>query len=184
VNKKLIFRYKEILRLSMARIRTHLFKLQGARIGVKCFIGSGVRIDRPWTAEIGVRCVMEPMVWIDVVSDNASFRLGDFTFMGRGVHVFISEKVVIGSNCLIGDGVIISDHKHNIEYGKLIGSQGCISDPIEIGDDVMLSVRSIILQGVRIGNGAIVGPGSVVTNDIPPYSIAAGNPARIIGKRK
>lgn len=183
MNKKLIFRYKELVRLSMARMRAYLLTLQGASVGEKCLMGSGLRIDRPWTVEFGKRCVLEPQVWIDIVSDNASFRMGDYTFMGRGVHIFISERVSIGSNCLIGDGVIISDHKHNIEYGKLIGLQGCTSDPVKIEDDVMLSVRSIILQGVSIGKGAVVGPGAVVTGNIPPYSIAAGAPARIVGKR-
>ncbi len=181
--KKLIFKCKELVRLCMARMRAHLVKLQGARVGSKCLMGSGVMVDRPWTAKFGERCVLEPQVWIDTVSDNASFQVGDYTFIGQGAHVFISERVSIGSNCLVGDGVIISDHKHNIEAGKLIGLQGCTSNPVEIGDDVMLSVRCIILQGVSIGKGAVVGPGAVVTGDIPPYSIAAGAPARIVGKR-
>ena len=183
MNNKLIFKCKEFVRLSIARMRAHFVRFQGARVGRKCLIGSGVRIDRPWTAKFGLRCVLDPQVWIDTVSDNASFQVGDYTFIGRGAHIFISEMVSIGSNCLIGDGVIISDHKHNIEQGKLIGSQGCTSDPVDIEDDVMLSVRSIILQGVSIGKGAVVGPGAVVTGNIPPYSIAAGAPARIVGKR-
>ena len=180
---KLVFRFREFLRLACARLRTHWVRFQGARVGAKCFFGRGVRVDRPWTAEFGTRCVLEPDVWLDTAVDDAVFSLGDHSFIGRGAHVMTIESVRIGSHALIGDGVVISDHRHNIEAGKLINSQGCNSAPIEIGDDVMLCVRSVILQGVRIGDGAVVGAGAVVTRDVPPNAIVAGIPARVLRQR-
>ena len=56
--------------------------------------------------------------------------------------------------------------------------------PITIGDDVWIGSRVIILGGVNVGNGAVIGAGSVVTHDVPPYSVVGGNPARIIKSRK
>lgn len=69
-------------------------------------------------------------------------------------------------------------------YGRLAsyalpGKPGCIV----VGNDVWLGARSIILSGVRIGDGAVVGAGSVVTHDVPPYAVVAGNPARLLRYR-
>ncbi|WP_233191214.1 MULTISPECIES: DapH/DapD/GlmU-related protein [unclassified Cryobacterium] len=57
-----------------------------------------------------------------------------------------------------------------------------IGDRVVIEDDVFLGARSIVLKGVRIGTGSVIGAGSVVSRSIPPGSIAAGNPCRVIGK--
>lgn len=178
------WRALEKKRLAMARLRSYYFCLLGAHVGSKCLFGHGVRIDRPWTTQFGSRCVLEPDVWLDVVDDAAEVRIGDHAFLGRGTHLLISEGVTIGHHCLIGDGVIISDHKHNTDSGELIESQGCTSAKIHIGNDVLLCVRSIILQGVTIGDGAIVGPGAVVSQDVRPNTIVGVPPARMLGARQ
>lgn len=58
------------------------------------------------------------------------------------------------------------------------------AEPVEIGDDVFVGARAIILRGVTVGEGSVVGAGSVVTRDIPAYSVCAGNPARVIRSLK
>lgn len=181
--QRIIWRFCEKKRIAIARLRTYVFGFLGARIASKCLFGSGTRIDRPWTIRIGSRCVLEPDVWFDVVDDDAEIRVGDHVFFGRGVHLLISNGVTIGDHCLIGDGVIIADHKHNTLSGELIETQGCSSAKITIGNDVLLCVRSIILQGVTIGDGAIVGPGAVVSQDVKPYAIVGTPPARPLGNR-
>ena len=183
MNRKL-WRIRELFRLSRERIRTWQHRALGATIGQKCLFGHDLRIDRPWTVTIGSRCTFEPSVWFDVVSDSASVKLGDHVFLARGVHLMISDGLTIGANSLLGDGVIISDHKHNVAAGRLIGDQGCNSAPVVIGSDVLICVRAIILQGVRIGNGAIIGPGAIVTQDVPENAIVGTAPARMLGNRQ
>lgn len=179
-----LWRLGELKRLAMARLRSKRVALAGAGMGPKCLLGSHCRIDRPWTTTFGSRCVLEPDVWFDIVSDNAQVVVGDHVFFGRGTHLLISDGVSIGNHCLIGDGVIISDHKHNSLAGQLIETQGCSSGRITIGNDVLLCVRAVILQGVHIGDGAIVGPGAVVTQDVKPNCIVGVPPARMLGSRE
>ncbi|TWU27168.1 2,3,4,5-tetrahydropyridine-2,6-dicarboxylate N-acetyltransferase [Novipirellula galeiformis] len=181
---RLLWKFAEIKRLSFARIRSKWFAVCGAAVGAKCLFGCKSRIDRPWTTKFGTRCVLEPDVWFDVVSDDAEIVVGDHVFIGRGTHLLISDGVSIGDHCLIGDGVVISDHKHNTFSGELIDGQGCSSDRITIGDGVLLCVGSVILQGVHIGEGAIVGPGAVVSQDVKPGSIVGSPPARMLGMRE
>ncbi len=152
-------------------------------VGEKCLFGKHVRLDRPWTVQFGSRCVLEPDVWFDVAADDARVTVGNGVFFGRGVHALITNALSIGNNCLIGDGVILSDHRHCTEAGRTIGSQGCVSDAITIGSDVMICVRSVILQGVTIGDGAIIGPGATVTTDVKPYAMVGAPPARAFGTR-
>lgn len=177
------WRLAEKRRLAIARLRSKYTRAMGAQVGPKCLFGRGVRIDRPWTATFGQRCVLEPDVWLDVVADEARISIGDSAFLGRGTHLFVSQKVTIGNHVLIGDGAIISDHKHNTVGGIPIGQQGCNAAPIRVGDDVLICVRAIILQGVTIGDGAIIGPGAVVTQDVPPNAIVASPPGRTVGMR-
>lgn len=105
--------------------------------------------------------------------------------ISAGVNVRIGERVLIGAGVLITD----SDH-HVVEPGpgekrRFMGLPlGNQSHSVLIGDDVFLGARSIVLKGVNIGDGSVVGAGSVVTQSIPPFSVAAGNPCRVIRNLK
>lgn len=92
--------------------------------------------------------------------------------------VFIGNFVMIGPNTCIVSG------NHGFLRGDIpMVRQKPISAPIKIADDVWIGANVIILPGTTIGQGAIVGGGSIVTKNIEPYSIAAGNPAKVIRKR-
>lgn len=96
----------------------------------------------------------------------------------------IQSHLEIGENTLIAPGCYICDYDHNFEnLEKPINKQGYVSQPITIGSDVWIGAKSIILKGVHIGKGVVIGAGSVVTCDIPDFSIAVGNPARVVKKR-
>ncbi len=170
-------------RIAAARLRTYGYRLLGCQIGPKCLFGSGVKIDRPWTVKMGQRCMLEPNVWFDIVSDEAFVTVGEHVFMGRNVHLLISDGLTIGNHCLIGDGVAIADHKHNTAPGLRIGEQGCNSAKVTIGNDVMICVRAMILQGVTIGDGAIIGPGAIVSQNVQPNAIVGVAPGRVLGNR-
>ncbi|QKC94102.1 CatB-related O-acetyltransferase [Mesorhizobium sp. NZP2298] len=103
--------------------------------------------------------------------------------------------VRIGSFCSIGPDVLfICAAEHRVDTattfpiqfvkGKIRNAPGTGGKgPITVGHDVWIGARSIILAGVAIGNGAIIGAGSIVTRDVPPYAVAFGNPARVIRYR-
>lgn len=94
--------------------------------------------------------------------------------------ITIGDYTIIGSGCLITDTdshPIIAEYRQRVDYLKYTKSK-----PIKIGKSVFIGARSIIMKGVTIGDGAVVGAGSVVTQDVPANTIVAGNPARIIRK--
>lgn len=118
-----------------------------------------------------------------------------------GRCVCIGANTSIACNGKIGDGVLISsnvgivgryDHDHK-EVGRYISQSAWLygksgrpldgRDFVHINDDVWIGFGAIILSGVTIGNGAIVAAGAVVTKDVEPYAIIAGNPAQKIGER-
>ena len=120
----------------------------------------------------------------NVVIGNSSY-VGDNAFFNC-----LLAKVVIGNYVIIADDVLFITGNHRFDLvGKRIceiaNSEKRPDDDLDIiiCDDVWIGSRSIILKGVTIGEGSIVGAGSVVTKDVPPYTVVAGNPAKPIKKR-
>ena len=109
--------------------------------------------------------------------------LGDDS--GIGVNAKLSPGVSIGNNVMMGEDVLFLTRNHAFADPKVpIRDQGYLeTEEIQIGDDVWIGTRSIILPGVHVGTGAVIGAGSVVTKAIEPYAIVAGNPAGVIGHR-
>jgi acetyltransferase-like isoleucine patch superfamily enzyme len=113
-------------------------------------------------------------------------HVGNDVFIGRGAIISASEGIRIGSGVTIGPEFMVMGGDHNFRsVGHRIFEQkeGGDNKPIMIEDDVWIGARVLILKGVRVGEGAIVGAGAVVTKSIPPYTIWGGNPARKIGTR-
>lgn len=122
-------------------------------------------------------------------------KMGKYSFCGYDCKIINCE---IGAFCSIADGVVIGGAQHPIEWGstspvfyngrdsvtkKFSEFDRPLNPKTKIGNDVWIGERAIIKGGVSIGDGAVVGMGSIVTHDIPPYCIAVGNPAKIIKKR-
>lgn len=122
-----------------------------------------------------------------------SIKIGDNFYIGK--HSFIETDAVIGDNVIIANFVaIIGRHDHNhtqIGVPTRLASQirdkdyawKGLNQGIIIEDDVWIGVGSILLSGIKIGIGSVIAAGSVVTKDVLPYSIYAGNPARKIRDR-
>lgn len=151
------------------------FRRVAGKKGVSLIVGNSSIVDGP----------------ISYDREGASVSIGDRTFIG-GASIVCAEKIEIGSDVLISWGCTIVDHNsHATDWtsrkndvvawaqGKKDWS-GVKINPVKISDRVWIGFNVIILKGVTIGEGAIVGAGSVVTKDVPPYTIVAGNPARII----
>lgn len=109
--------------------------------------------------------------------------LGDNS--GIGVNALISSCVTIGNDVMMGPDCIILTANHCMERNGIpMRCQGHEEfRPVVIGNDVWIGARVIILPGVHVGDGAVIGAGSVVTKDVEPYSIVGGNPAKLIRMR-
>jgi acetyltransferase-like isoleucine patch superfamily enzyme len=108
----------------------------------------------------------------------------DYTFIGHNTAFVVSSSVRVGKHCLLAGEVRISDYDgHPIDADRRRAGEPAPVEsirPVVIGDDVWIGNNAIILKGVHIGDRSIVGAGAVVTRDVPPDVIVAGNPARIV----
>jgi galactoside O-acetyltransferase len=132
-------------------------------------------------------------------SRQGQVEIGDRAYIGGG-SIICRERITIGSDVTTAWGVCIYDHNSNSfdwrqrakvvnhfyeNYGKSdcyegIDWTGVASAPIVIEDKVWIGFDAVILKGVRVGEGAIVGARAVVTSDVEPYTVVAGNPARLV----
>ena len=124
--------------------------------------------------------VFQPVI-ITAWRRGAEVIIGDDVGVS-GCSILAEERITIGNRVLIGAGVLIIDtDAHPILSEDRKAGSPARTAPIVIGDDVFIGARAIVLKGVRIGVGAVVGAGAVVTADVPPGKIVGGNPAKIIG---
>ena len=98
-----------------------------------------------------------------------------------GIHNTIIGPVSIGSHVNLAQGITVTALNHNFtDTEKRIDEQGVSTTPVVIEDDVWIGANAVVLPGVRIGTHSVVAAGAVVTKDVPPHSIVAGIPAKII----
>jgi len=97
-------------------------------------------------------------------------------FNGRG-DVFLGPHLTMGPRCTFITG------DHEVRSRRPLREQSSVQRPINVGEDVYLGALVIILPGVTIGDGAVVGAGAVVSRDVEAYTIVAGNPIRVVGRR-
>ena len=117
------------------------------------------------------------------ILNNCTLFIGEGTYIGPNCHIAgTKNNIKIGKDVLIADRVFISTTNYLYEdITKPIKSQGFISKgDVIIGDECWIGIGSSILSGVKIGKHSVIGANSVVNHDIPSYSVAVGNPARVI----
>ncbi len=126
------------------------------------------------------------------IKGNFNVVYGDRIFIGKNVyigrnaefHSGPSSKIVVGDDTFFGPSVYIDTHMHNFTDTNLpMNMQGTTEKDVIIGRDVWVGVNAVILSGVRIGDGAIVGAGAVVTKDVGKSCIVGGVPAKLIRTR-
>ena len=112
-----------------------------------------------------------------VTYDSGRIEIGNHTFINYGSSIAARASVKIGAHCLLGHYTFVMDSdQHDIVRHMELPQSG----PVVIEDHVWIGSKTVILAGVRIGSRAVIGAGSIVTKDIPPQCVAAGNPARVL----
>lgn len=121
---------------------------------------------------------------VQLVCNNNIF-VGSNTYINGGCLIASKNaKIVIGDNCLISYNVHMRTDMHNYKHKHiLIQKQGHQQKDIVIGDDVWIGYGAQVMAGVKIGNGAVIAAGSIVTKDVPDFAVVAGVPSKIIGYR-
>jgi acetyltransferase-like isoleucine patch superfamily enzyme len=138
------------------------------RIGAGTVIGADVSLSAGMVP--GQRCVTDPVV-----------RIGDRCLIGRGSGIVGHLAIDIGDDVWTGQYVYITDQNHGYDDPRLpISKQSQPERPVTIGDGSWLGHGTVVLPGARIGRHVVIGANSVVTGDIPDYSIAVGAPARVV----
>jgi acetyltransferase-like isoleucine patch superfamily enzyme len=131
--------------------------------------------------EVGSGTLLEPGVWITVPSPGR-IRIGQGSFLNLGVMVAAAELVEIGDHCMLANGCFVTDASHRFDDRDVpVTWQGFTrKGPTRISDNVWCGAHVVVTSGVQIGERCVIGANSVVTSDIPPFSIAAGVPARVL----
>ena len=110
---------------------------------------------------------------------GSNIKIGSNTVINRKTYLDGRVLLTIGNNVNISHQTLIQTLTHDPQCSNF----GCLCKPVLIEDDVWIGARAIILPGVKIGRGSVIGAGSVVTKDVPPYSIFVGNPAKFLKQR-
>jgi acetyltransferase-like isoleucine patch superfamily enzyme len=127
--------------------------------------------------------------WIQATSrleePGVGLSVGDHTYIGPRCLLGAGGGIQIGRRATFGAGVHLLAENHEFrDPDRAIQAQGVSRAGISVGDDVWMGNNVVVLDGVRIGDGAVIGAAAVVTRDVPDYAIAVGNPARVIGSRR
>ena len=143
--------------------------------------GNVLEALREGRLEIGPHALLEPGVWL-TAPDQARIRIGAGSFLNLGVMVAAHELVEIGAHCMFANGCFITDASHRFDDPIApVPWQGFTTKgPTRVGDNVWCGANVVITSGVTIGERCVIGANSVVTSDIPAFSIAAGAPARVL----
>lgn len=136
--------------------RALVLRLCGAKLGARCHIYPGAIIWAPWNLECG-----------------------DDACIASGAEIYNVARISLGKRAIVSQGAYLCAASH--DYTDPTRTEfPLISAPIRIGDYAWVAAKSIILLGVTIGESSVIGAGSVVTRDIPPHSVCAGNPCRVL----
>ena len=196
-----------IPRRTLERLRLGWFRTRLGALGRECHIDPGVSLHYPGLIRLGDRVgigrnvtlrantATDPGITLGagvnindavIINANRGFvTLGDRSWLGPFCFVCGNGGVTIGRNVLIAAHTTINTVSHGITRCDIpINDQPVLTDPVVIEDDCWIGLNAVILQGVTLGHGCVIGAGAVVTRSIPPWSIALGVPARVVGRRQ
>ena len=149
------------------------------RIGRRVTLRGRAKVVNEGTLMLGDRVRLDSTIaMLELgVMPGGRIEIGDNVFINYGTSIVSSARIQIGNDCLIGTHVMVMDCDFHRVEDKAWDTSG---DPVVIEDRVWLANRCIVLKGVRVGHDAVVAAGSVVTQDVPPRTVVAGVPAKVV----
>lgn len=163
------------------------WKRQFACFGEEAAIAYPAKILGYKTISIGEKTIIFEhcrMANFPIEGIEPEIRIGKNCYIGSYFTILNASSVVLGDDVLVASHVLISSENHGMDPESELSyaAQPLLSSPVTIGDGCWIGEKVCILPGVNIGKKCIIGAGSVVTKSIPDYSIAVGNPAKVIKK--
>jgi acetyltransferase-like isoleucine patch superfamily enzyme len=154
-------------------------------------LGTGFTFMRPWHVELfgapisigqfaTVIATPDKKIRLSVWPDQAGkghITIGNYCLVCPGVRVSSAVGITIGDNCMIANGAYITDSDWHGIYNRISFGK---ASPVSIEKNAWIGDSAIICKGVTIGENSIVGAGAIVVDSVPPNSVAAGNPARVV----
>lgn len=176
--------------LRIIKLPLHFFQLivnkfRFGDFGFHSWIKSPLRIDGGKNIRIGNNVAIQYKTWLGALpltgSQNAELVIEDGSIIGNFNHIYATKRIVIHQKVLTADKVFISDNLHGYEDVKIpILEQPIVQNgTVEIGEGSWLG-ENVCVLGANIGKHCVIGANSVVTHDIPDYSVAVGIPAKVI----
>ena len=135
---------------------------------------------RPGCITLGNGAALDRGVTLLATNDQAKIRIGESCYINRYTMIDASEQIEIGGQTMIGPFCYITDHDHTFGPEVAPGESPLVAAPTVIGRQCWLGAHVSVLKGVTIGDGTVVGAGSVVTKALPPRVVAVGSPARVV----
>ena len=190
------------------KLRADYYRTQLKSMGENVRIGAGVKIINPQYISlgdnvsisdgvtliargekgitIGNRVTLKDRVYLDTENADVGYiTVADKVYIGTGTTLFGHVGLEIGEYCLLAQNITITPYSHIFEDPDTpIIKQGGHMDKVVIGRDSYLGMNVCVLYSANIGEGSVIGSGSVVVKPIPSFSVAVGNPAKVIRERK
>ena len=182
--------------LMISKIYTFFIKRSFQSFGKKSIIKPFLNFSNPQFISIGNQVNIGNSCRITVSTSfnklktksttKTKITIGNNVDVGNNTFISANNNIQIGNHVIFAPNVFITDHDHGFsDINKNLHQQSLTDGGyVKIEDNVFLGIKCSILKNVTIGQHSVVGANSVVTKDVPPYSIVAGNPAKIIKKLK
>ena len=191
-----------------AKLRLEYYRTKFKSMGENVYIGKGVTIVNPEFISVGNNVEIkndvtliargeggitladgvriQERVYLDTERVNTGYiNVGKNVYIGTGTTLFGHMGLEIGDDCLLAQNIQLTPYSHIFDdHNSIIYSQGGNCKKVTIGRDVYIGMRAAIMYSGDIGEGSVIGAGSVVVKPIPPYSVAVGCPAKVIKERK
>jgi acetyltransferase-like isoleucine patch superfamily enzyme len=174
------WKYYQRAQLPWQRVRLQLELARRQAFARGVLHGNALQMLLEGRLEIGPHALFEPGVWL--TSDAGRIVIGEGALLNLNVMIAAVAHTEVGAHCMLANGCLVTDANHRFDDpDKPVPWQGFTTKgPTVLEDNVWLGANVVVTSGVRIGRRSVIGANSVVTEDIAPYSIAAGAPAKVL----
>ena len=173
-------RMRKFWQSGRSRQRTFIYRLLGMRIDGRIWLEAIEWPLRPGCITLADGAALDRGVTLLATNDAARIVIGERCYVNRHTMLDASALIEVGAQTMIGPFCYITDHDHAFGPGMAPGETPLVSAPTKIGGRCWLGAHVSVLKGVTIGEGTVVGAGSVVTKSLPSGVVAAGIPAKVL----